>query len=118
MTARPTAPLGDDTAKSNSSGAAVTKLATWMRCAGALQLHPHPKRCGAAAAAVQRVLHALRPAENRLGTHRPNTATLVPGLTLAVLNTAPQPVEMPQPSRHTCAHGNHEGGWFDKDGYA
>eukprot|EP00879_Flechtneria_rotunda_P027842 GHRR01029855.1.p2 GENE.GHRR01029855.1~~GHRR01029855.1.p2 ORF type:complete len:107 (+),score=22.33 GHRR01029855.1:604-924(+) len=33
---------------------------------------------------------------------RPNTATVVPGCTLAVLNTAPQPVDTPQPSRHTC----------------
>jgi hypothetical protein len=32
---------------------------------------------------------------------RPNTATLAPACTLAVLNTAPQPVATPQPSRHT-----------------
>ena len=34
-------------------------------------------------------------------THRPNTATVESGLTLAVLYTAPHPVATPQPSRHT-----------------
>ena len=31
---------------------------------------------------------------------RPKTASEVPGSTLVVLNTAPHPVETPQPSRH------------------
>jgi len=34
---------------------------------------------------------------------RPNTATLSPSATLAVLCTAPMPVVTPQPSRHTCS---------------
>ena len=34
---------------------------------------------------------------------RPKTAAVVPFSTFAVLNTAPQPVAMPQPSRHTCS---------------
>src|SRR6218665_3800 len=33
----------------------------------------------------------------------PNTATVSPGLTLAVFFTAPRPVVTPQPSRHTCS---------------
>ncbi len=35
----------------------------------------------------------------------PNTATVAPGSTLAVLSTAPMPVVMPQPSRHTFSSG-------------
>ncbi|MNN69330.1 hypothetical protein D3C81_1851130 [compost metagenome] len=34
---------------------------------------------------------------------RPNTATLSPSCTLAVLCTAPMPVVTPQPSRQTCS---------------
>ncbi len=36
---------------------------------------------------------------------RPNTATVEPGSTLAVLSTAPMPVVMPQPSRQTLSSG-------------
>ncbi|MCY1308653.1 hypothetical protein D9M70_586780 [compost metagenome] len=36
---------------------------------------------------------------------RPNTATVSPSLTLAVLCTAPRPVVTPQPSRHTFSWG-------------
>ncbi len=36
---------------------------------------------------------------------RPNTATVAPGCTLAVFSTAPMPVVMPQPSRHTFSSG-------------
>ena len=36
---------------------------------------------------------------------RPNTATVLPACTLAVLCTAPQPVVTPQPSRHTLSSG-------------
>ena len=36
---------------------------------------------------------------------RPNTATVAPGCTLAVLSTAPMPVVMPQPSRQTLSSG-------------
>jgi len=35
----------------------------------------------------------------------PNTATVEPGRTLATLSTAPTPVVMPQPSRHTLSSG-------------
>ena len=35
----------------------------------------------------------------------PNTATVEPSSTLAVLNTAPIPVVMPQPSRQTLSSG-------------
>ena len=36
---------------------------------------------------------------------RPNTATVEPGVTLAVLSTAPMPVVMPQPSKQTFSSG-------------
>ncbi|MND08753.1 hypothetical protein D3C83_316010 [compost metagenome] len=36
---------------------------------------------------------------------RPNTATVLPGCTLAVLITAPMPVVTPQPSRQTFSSG-------------
>ena len=36
---------------------------------------------------------------------RPKTATLAPASTLAVFNTAPMPVVMPQPSRQTFSSG-------------
>ena len=36
---------------------------------------------------------------------RPKTATVEPGVTFAVLSTAPMPVVMPQPSRHTLSSG-------------
>ncbi len=35
----------------------------------------------------------------------PNTATVAPGSTLAVFSTAPIPVVIPQPSKHTLSSG-------------
>lgn len=37
---------------------------------------------------------------------RPNTATVAPASTFAVYSTAPTPVVMPQPSRHTLSSGD------------